>query len=334
MASFIEKLRLNNLYPSLQSDNKEEDLYGRFISQVLPRAQRDRLADIEAFRPQQMQQVSPDKPMDVIFRPGIGGQLGEIAKARKIYGEEAEFPGETYRRGTLELRARELEERERASREKESLARETIGTRTQQTQERIDIAKRLAQGKMTDKDRIELQQSGELTLEEKKQGGRLALEEKEQAGRIELKEKEQAGAESLEDIKARHAKELTEFGVRVGSRSTTLPTQQRVAKIDRAETAKNTHPEWEKYITILPNKSGYVVKPPKSAFGISTGPTPEIYKAINEFIESGSNPKIESTKEPEKSVTDNKQKAIDELTKAGKPITPANIDYVMKQLGQ
>lgn len=61
-------------------------------------------------------------------------------------------------------------------------------------------------------------------------------------------------------------------------------TQTKVKQYNRAREALNTHPEWNKFITLgAPGTNDFKVKPPARGF-LSSGPTPEIHKAINEFI--------------------------------------------------
>lgn len=309
MASFIEKLRLDNLYPSVPiGGGKEENLYDRFTSQVLPRARRDRLADIEAMNPRVQQiQTPPDsmKPMDVIYNPSISNQLGQIANVRRAYGDEATtLPGSEYQRGTLALREKELAQKGVKQESDIELGKQKVDISKQradtyQFKANNPNAKYIINkvtGTMQAVDPISqkvLQDFGKTQLGEEELINLNQEKKLEQIGATGAESRategvRQTGRESLEDIKSRHAKELQELGAQIGSKSKDLPTQQRTATLSKAEEARNTHPEWKNYIKIVPG-GGFAITAP----GYLMGPSEETYKKMNEFIYGGAPPKKE-----------------------------------------
>lgn len=106
------------------------------------------------------------------------------------------------------------------------------------------------------------------------------------------------GQQALEQIGARGGEDRTTEGVRQTGRvelagvkgeeqrktketpgsATDYPSQEKVRQHLKAQEAKNTHPEWRKYITL--GQGDFLINPP----GGWSGPSPEIYKAINDFI--------------------------------------------------
>lgn len=67
-----------------------------------------------------------------------------------------------------------------------------------------------------------------------------------------------------------------------------LPSQEKIALQNRASKARIEHPEWAPFITI---ENGYVnVKPPSTSRFFNRGPSPEVYKNIQEYLSGNSAP--------------------------------------------
>lgn len=129
-----------------------------------------------------------------------------------------------------------------------------------------------------------------------------------------------------------------------GSAKPDNPSQQRTARALKATDLKIEHPEWAKWIKV--NKGEVSVDPPSNGGFFSSGPDAETHKAITEALGLKSDsPSSPLTLKPEpprtlegpiakgSEVGDPKRAdAVKILQAAGKPLTNANIENVIKQL--
>jgi hypothetical protein len=299
MPSFVDKLRLDNLYPTVPINTGDDPLFGQFLSQIAPLMNRNRIEQIGNVQPRQIQQPPiTGAPQNVVL--GDQGAGPEIAKRMLGVGESIT----PYQKGQLALGKEELEFNKKKTEQTNELNQQKLAD----TQRKTDIADFKAKnpgvkilapkggriqainsatgqvirdfgdtGTLSDEDRINLEQSGAIAQIGARGANEQALETTRQKGR-----------ESLEEMNARHAMERAELSSNtqkeIATNKPLPPSQEKIAKTSRAQTAKNTHPEWAKYITMTPGGGFFVTGP---SMGGLRGPTPEIYKAINDFIESG-----------------------------------------------
>ena len=171
-------------------------------------------------------------------------------------------------------------------------------------------------GKLNDRTKAELQLENAKELEGVRQGDRKEIQSIRQSDR-------------LKAITARaEAKPST------AKAETPQAKQQRI--YNRAVEAINKHPEWRAYIDVDKIRKVPDILTPqgkKAGLGKWFGGTdtppgdPKVAKEILDYIYGD-----ESASVTDKPANPNRQKAIDILTKNKKPITDANIDYVLKQL--
>lgn len=112
MASFIDKLRLDNLYPTVPIHTGPDDLFNRFLAMQQPMINQNRLQQIGQQALVQTPLLTSQLPTDgrpgnaspnVIYRPPVTDQIGA-----NILGVEAD-PASVYQKGQLALRQKELE---------------------------------------------------------------------------------------------------------------------------------------------------------------------------------------------------------------------------------
>lgn len=114
------------------------------------------------------------------------------------------------------------------------------------------------------------------------------------------------------------------------STKTELPTQTKVRQFNKASELANSDPELGKFIKIGKSNDFEVTKPGSGGFFGSKGPTKEQYDSIVEKIYGTKGP--ERTGKIDQQDSNKKNQAIKILQDNKKPITPANIEYIMKQL--
>jgi hypothetical protein len=308
MASFLEKLRMNNIYPpaSASRGSNEDDIFGTFMSQIEPMIrQKERAQDImfreESTRarelPQQERLRQESKPPNVVYQPSLGDIAREVATGKQLHDINVLDPTSGYRTAQLNLRAAELGERRRASEERMGLSQEQLEQRKYEASQKIRLAEQTLGRKLDEREKLEIMQTGALarigaTGEEARKTadvtGRQAME-RVRAGGEEARTTEtvrQTGRESLEDIQARHKSELE--AQKAGEPK--LPTQQRADVLRRAEEARNTHPEWAKHIKVVPG-GGFSITSPGYIFG----PNEKTYEEMRKFIYEGGPTKAPTT---------------------------------------
>lgn len=301
--SFINKLRLDNLYPISPSKAKKSyPLYNRFMQEMnSPNVLNEDRGFINQMTPQ-LQQTglmnNTTPPMDVVFNDN---NISETARgmnaARVIHDVNLNKNALTpYQSGQLSLRDREIQQRG-------ALAQGKLGIDSKKAEiadyKARNPGHRLTQGKdgilrsfnpltnqvtvlgetgMSEEEIAALDQTNDLI----KIGAGGAQDRLTEGVR-------QKGRETLADMTARHAREKQDDAQQstadIKRNTPILPSQERIAKLTRAEEARNTHPEWASYIKIVPG-GGFVIKSP----GRFTGPDQATYDAINKFIEGTPNP--------------------------------------------
>lgn len=292
---FHEKLRLDNLYPSLpQKKIKGHPLFEEF-KRNLP------LGYDESPYPGQMihtPNLDPStKPMDVVFNPGISETARAMGAARTINNVDLS-PGamSAYQGGQLNLRNQEMMQRAvlaggklENDRSKTSIAdfkARNPGHKFIQgedgklravhplTKEVTDLGiTGMSQQEIADMNQSnaiqKIDRSGEMSRE---------LEALKQTHRVINQDDAQLAAGGLQDDKQNSEADI--------KRNTPiLPSQERIARLSRAEEARNSNPAWAPYIKIVPG-GGFVIKSP----GRFTGPDQATYDAINTFINSAPKP--------------------------------------------
>lgn len=110
-----------------------------------------------------------------------------------------------------------------------------------------------------------------------------------------------------------------------------LPTQTKVRQFNKASEIANSDPDLAKFIKLGTNNTFEITKPGSGGFFGSAGPTKAQYDKITESIYGTKGPertgKMDSTAD-----TNKRNQAIKILQDNGKPVTPANIEYITKQL--
>lgn len=266
--------------------NESYPLFERFKQEMNPPFERlglEQLLPREYTNPT-APMVEPTRPMDVVFKPSIGEQAREMAVARDVHGIDLNKNAlSPYQAGQLSLQDRKLEqtgalaERRMNDTEKRTLISEIRENKNLPDSEKIKMMADVESGQITQRGQIESRLVGERG---KVESGHIT----ERGAQDRLTEgTRQTGRESLEETQARHAKELAALKIEAESKTSKLPSQQRTAKLLRAETAKNTNPEWSPYIKTIPG-GGYTITTP----GVFTGPSKETYDAIIKFIENDS----------------------------------------------
>lgn len=294
MPSFIDKLSLDNLYPTSPRNkprrNEDYPLFEKFKQEILPLLAMGQME--QTFAPINNIPNEPSKPMDVVFNDNnISEATRAMGAARTIHNVDLNRNAlSPYQAGQLSLRDRELEQRN-------TLAKNKLGLDSKKV-EIADFKARnkdhqFIQGKdgrlravnPLTKEVTDLGETGMSDIEVAALNQTNDLQKIDRTGEQsrELEKLRQIGDESLEAIKARHAKELSTHTGSIKAdaerNAPILPSQERVAKLARVEEAKNTRPEWSKYIKTIPG-GGYEITNPGRVFG----PSRETYDAIIKFI--------------------------------------------------
>lgn len=303
MPSFLDRLRFDNLYPSIPRPRGAGQGARSLMNEMNRPFQRSE-------EPIEMQNMAgdptmqfpiPTKPMDVIFKPNIGEQAREMAVARNVHGVDlGRDTANEYQRGQLALRAQQLQQQEEAAKSKQELSERRLSDTEKNT-----LIKEIRENKnLSDAQKIELQgrvNSGLITQRGQIESGQITQRGEIESGHISQRGEQerttegvrQTGRESLEEMQARHKKEQSQFESGLPPRTGSLPSQERTELLQRAEQAKNTNPEWNKYIKTVPG-GGFMITSP----GMITGPSQETYDAINKFIYSPSTPVPVPTSSP------------------------------------
>lgn len=289
MASFIDKLSLDNLYPTSprhkQRKNEAYPLFDKFKQEILPLLAMGQME--QTFAPYTNPPVEPTKPMDVIFQPNIGEQAREMAVARDVHGMNLNKNALTpYQAGQLALQDRKLDQSEVIAQSKAGLDAKKIAIAEFKAKNRDHQFIQGKDGRLRAVNPLtkEVTDLGETGMSESEiaalnQTNDLAKIDATGKQAVALEGTRQKGRESMEEVQARHAKELAQLKIEADSKTANLPSQERTATLTKAEQAKNSNPEWSKYIKIVPG-GGFTITAP----GVFTGPSAETYKAINDYI--------------------------------------------------
>lgn len=177
-----------------------------------------------------------------------------------------------------------------------------------QTRERLAKLKDLSES-----EKLELLQSGRISLEELRASNQYTLQELrgqqrreqiDQQGNIRSSQIQQQGDIRNQQIDRQNEADLREIDARTRGQieikgtpsanagvNSTLPTQQKQALINRANTVAQSNPEWAKYITVDPETKLPVVAPAGGNGWFSNGLTEDVRKQIvNAIYGSGGEP--------------------------------------------
>lgn len=311
---------MNSLYPSFPGpsiDENQHPLFETFMNRIAPlynqshgsmqqsQGQGTSPGGMPNLTPEMSNAIGDGRPgnltkMNVIYQPSIGDIGRERSYSQNVFNEDLD-PNSQYRQGQLALRERELNQRGEKIAADSALANKKFGLSQKQVEINDYKAKNpgilisapkggriSAINKLTGAHVADLGDTGTMSEEE-----RVAADQTNELARIgakgeqskELETQRQTGRETLEEQTARHAMERKQLETGTESKSAHIPSQERTATLSRAEQARNTHPEWSKYIKVTPGQGFVITTPGASILGQQiSGPTPEEYKKINDFI--------------------------------------------------
>lgn len=112
---------------------------------------------------------------------------------------------------------------------------------------------------------------------------------------------------------------------------TELPTQTKVRQFNKASEIANSDPDLGKFVKLGKSNDFEITKPGSGGFFGSAGPTKQQYDQIVEKI-YGTKGSERTGKMDSSADTNKRNQAIKILQDNGKPVTPANIEYITKQL--
>lgn len=310
MESFKSKLRIGgDVYPSIPIRRRR----GQFMDETVPALRQQRFLPPDQMPIQRREPIVREdlrgdgRPgnltkLDVVYNPPASDQV-----ATKMLGVEKD-PASAYQKAQVGLEQQKINQNQGKIDEATALSKAKLANAQKQT----EINKFKAEhpgvfvsapkgGRITAHDKLtgafvaDLGDSG--TMDEE---ARVSIDQSNEAKNIIARGDQTVrnttlqgtNAETLEETKARHAVELrnltdkasmerAELYAKTRKEATDVPTQRRTEKLLRAETAKNTHPEWANFIKTVPG-GGYVITAPGMGMG---KPSREVYDAINEFIE-------------------------------------------------
>lgn len=233
MSSFVDKLRLNSLYPTPGPQQQQPDMINRFLSDIVPAMERrDRLSQLgdEALyqqrRSESMIQVpgGATPPTEYQYQPTVMDQARSVNTAKSVFGEDATNPQATQQKAQLELKEKELALKGHKIDTDAEIARQGMVNKQRMTEIADFKAKNpgvrivavsggkvqainTATGEVVKDfgDSGTMSESDKLALENTHKLGQITAQG-DQTVRAEGVRRE--GQESLEEIKARHAKEL------------------------------------------------------------------------------------------------------------------------------
>lgn len=138
-------------------------------------------------------------------------------------------------------------------------------------------------GTLTDKEKIELTQEGSLAKIQESGRQQRDTENTRQGNRIELAGVQNQNQKSLIETRAETQKPL-------------LPNQTAKDRVNKAAELANSHPEYAPFIKMTPDGAGFIITPPSSGVFGKSGPDMDTYHKINEFIYGNSEPEKKSDK--------------------------------------
>lgn len=267
MPPFLEKLRLDNLYPTVPINSGYDDTFDRFRNAFDNRSRLQNIASQFTEQPNQpvpRAQYTNDMPGD--GRPGnvspnvvLGNQGAAPDIARRILGAENN-PATEYQKGQLDLKTRQLQETASKNDATSELNKQKLAVSQQRANvydfksknpgvkfqvnkasgnlEALDpisgkIVNVLGQFQMPEDELIALNQDNKIGLQNNQGNINSNLEGQRQTGR-----------ETLEEVKARHARELADAQAAnkpTGSERTVELTRDKDGNVIGAKTTtKNT----------------------------------------------------------------------------------------------
>lgn len=294
--SFVEKLRMNNIFPTggvpfgmPNLSAGQVDIGGatqRLLPMLLQEKEKDRQLQLELARMrqpkvEQIGQSMQQGPPNVVYKPdpnsAIDAQVREMLTP-SIKSKELEFKQQQLQqKGELEGRKTDIAQ-QRADVYRFKAMNPGMKIITPKggnvaavnpiTGETIDLG--IDSGTLTEQEKIDLQ-------------GEKAMEQIGARGEETRKTQELRGSQALEQIGARISGQKEVEGMRQARPE--LPTQTRVRQETAARQLANTRPELAQFVTVAPDGS-FQIQPPGQTdfFGRPTGPTLAQFAEIQKSI--------------------------------------------------
>lgn len=288
--SFVDKLRMRNIYPSAGLGPPDMDSsFNNTFDKIMPYLQQNRMDDFNERNNHLQPAPAP---------PALNGIASNVAQQPKNVVFNDITP---YQKGTLEFKNKELAE-------KTSLGRDKLGVMDQNADDKLAVSQQRAniyEFKAKNPNlKFEISKGGNfvalnpLTGEAQDTGissGTMSDAEKLNiTGKQHIAEIDERGSNANSTQKLRNEGSLAQIAARVqGEKDVNaakpthgeLPTQTRVRQNNAARELANTRPELAKFITTNPDGSISITPPNPSAwFDGNKGPTPEQHKEINQII--------------------------------------------------
>lgn len=317
--SFIEKLRMNNIFPpggagstntpfgmpTMNTGLDIPSLMASAQSNAMQENERERQFEREMFdRKANLQNIAArvaDKPvekgpMNTIYQPNVTD----------------------FQRASLGLKERELGQKGSIAETRAGLTQQDVDTRRR----RAELAEKIADGKATDEEKheyrmTEIGQRGDITSRQIGERGDITSKQigEKQTGQENLQK--MRGAQGLESIAARGRTALATQAAKPIKEE--LPSQTKVRQTNAARELMNTRPDLAKFITVDDKGNVTVAQPTEEKsfmgykFGGGGGPTPEQQKEIEQIF-YGTKP---AALEPKKGSIPSTVKKV-KVTKGGK----------------
>lgn len=289
MSSFVDKLRMRNIYPSAGLGPPDMDsAFNNTFDKMMPYLQQNQVNDYNE-RNNHLQPAP--KPMLQNIASNVAQQPKNV-----IFNDMS-----PYQKGTLEFKNRELAEKTSLGRDKLATSDENADDKLAVSQQRANIYEFKAKNPSL---KFEISKGGNfvamnpLTGETHDTGvssGTMSDAEKQQIiGEQHMAEIGQRGENANNTQKLRNEGGLAQIAARVqGEKDVNaakpthgeLPTQTRVRQNNAARELANTRPELAKFITTNIDGSISITPPNPSAwFDGNKGPTPEQHAEINRIV--------------------------------------------------
>jgi len=284
--SFVEKLRMNNIYSPSIGDSSggydgSDEISPEYITSILntitpfqqEREDRERRFQKEMFQMQQKGQLDniarqmrtkaepTNQPMNVVFQPSMTD----------------------YQRGTLDLRRQEIGQRGQLGQQKYNLSERDINIK----ERRAELAEKIADGKATDEEKQEyelakIEARGDVGSRQITERGDIGSRQIGERGEIQKDIQETRGKQGLMNIAARaRGQQELQAGKPVKEE---LPTQTRVRESNAARQLINTRPDLAKFVKTNPDGSFTISPPSAGGFFSAAGPTKQQLDEINSII--------------------------------------------------
>jgi len=279
--SFLEKLRLDNLYPALpfsrireREPEMPQRITGAGPMDTLELAQRQNMLrkiaeDTLAPTP------SPESTRNVVFQPPLSDQV-QLLRAKQsmispyqqglLEAKEADRELKAQQQGSQS----QLAERKMTDAEKKTAIAEIRENKRMNEQEKTELIGRIESGQIEQRGQIESEQIGQRGEEERKTEG-----------------VRQTGRESLAEMQARHKREQAQFESTLPPRTGDLPSQQAKDFQNKYSVLINQKPEYRKFVTLNRQTGMPEIVQPGSTWLGGNSPTQEQFNEISRFIFGG-----------------------------------------------